>query len=180
VVGIGLLAYRYGLLRSPEPDEVRRVPHPRALPKEAKGRIHLYFGDPEHDLLAAEVRTLAFPDSLVERARVIIDALIEGPKGPLTQTVPPETKILAVYLAEGVIYVDFDQAITDNHPGGTLSELLAIYSLVNTLCLNMPDIEAVKILIAGREAKTLAGHIDIRFPIRPNMLMVASQRSSTR
>jgi spore germination protein GerM len=127
------------------------------------------------------VRTLALSDSLADRAREIIEALVEGPKGRLTQTVPSGTKVLAVYLAEeGIVYVDFNRALKDNHPGGTLSELLTIYSLVNTLSLNMPEIEAVKILMAGREAKTLAGHIDIRFPIRPNMLMVASQMSNHR
>jgi hypothetical protein len=44
--------------------------------------------------------------------------------------------------------------------------------MVNTLALNIPEIEAVKILIEGREAKTLAGHIDIRRPFRANMLMI--------
>jgi hypothetical protein len=40
------------------------------------------------------------------------------------------------------------------------------------LALNIPEVEAVKILIEGREAKTLAGHVDIRFSFRPDILMI--------
>jgi len=177
----GLLAYRYRVSRSPYGEEESETRHAKLLPKEARTRVHLYFATVDHSLLTAEVRTLALPDSLAGRAREIIDALVEGPKGPLMPTVPTGTKVLALYVTEdGIVYVDFDRAITDNHPGGTLSELLTIYSLVNTLTLNMPEIKAVKILIGGREGKTLAGHIDIRFPVRPNMLMVKSSASGTR
>ena len=113
------------------------------------------------------------PGSVVDRARRIVSALIDGPEGPLTPTVPPETRLLALYVTQdGTAYADFDRAITEKHPGGTYSELLTIFSITNTLALNLPEIQAVKILIEGREAKTLAGHIDIRFPFRPNMLMI--------
>jgi len=40
------------------------------------------------------------------------------------------------------------------------------------LILNIPEIDAVKILIDGRDAMTLAGHIDLRFPFKANMLLV--------
>jgi len=38
--------------------------------------------------------------------------------------------------------------------------------------LNIPEIHAVKILIGGRESMTLAGHIDLRFPLKANMLLI--------
>jgi spore germination protein GerM len=102
-----------------------------------------------------------------------MEALIEGPRGPLSPTIPSGTKVLALYVTQaGMAYIDFNRAITENHPGGTFSELLTIFSIVNTLALNIDEIEAVKILIEGREAKTLAGHIDIRRPFRPNMLII--------
>jgi spore germination protein GerM len=86
---------------------------------------------------------------------------------------PKETELQAFYLTkDGVAYVSFNKAISENHPGGSLTELLSIYSLVNTLSLNIPEIEAVKLLIDGREAKTLAGHIDLQYPFRPDLLMI--------
>ncbi|MBW2566494.1 MAG: GerMN domain-containing protein [Deltaproteobacteria bacterium] len=53
-----------------------------------------------------------------------------------------------------------------------MSELFTIFSVVNTLALNIPEVDAVKILIEGREVKTLAGHMDIRSSFRPDLLMI--------
>ena len=169
----GLVAYRYRVLWMPETEQELKAPHRGFLPNLAKARVHLYFSDGDSSFLTSEVRTLALPDSMVRRARMVVDALIEGPKGPLTPTIPPETKVLALYVTqEGTAYVDFNRAIAEKHPGGTLSEMLTIFSIVNTLAINIPEIVAVKILIGGGEAKTLAGHIDIQFPFRPDMLMI--------
>jgi hypothetical protein len=49
---------------------------------------------------------------------------------------------------------------------------LTIYSLVNTLVLNLPEIDRIKILINGREATTLGGHVDLQFPFNANMLLI--------
>jgi hypothetical protein len=38
--------------------------------------------------------------------------------------------------------------------------------------LNIPEIDRVKILIGGGDTMTLAGHIDLRFPFKANMLMI--------
>ncbi len=44
--------------------------------------------------------------------------------------------------------------------------------MVNSLVLNVPEIERVQILIAGNEAPTLAGHIDLQLPVKANMLLI--------
>jgi hypothetical protein len=62
--------------------------------------------------------------------------------------------------------------IKEKHPGGSRSELMTIYTIVNSLILNIPEIDAVKILIEGCESMTLAGHIDTRFPFKANMLLI--------
>jgi spore germination protein GerM len=146
---------------------------PRIVPTTEKSVVHLYFSDTNHSYLTSESRAIALPDGVVDRAKAMVLALIEGPTNSLTRTLPRETKLQALYLTkDGVAYVNFNKAISDNHPGGSLSELLSIYSIVNTLSLNIPEIEAVKLLIEGREAKTLAGHIDLQYPFRPDLLMI--------
>ena len=62
-------------------------------------------------------------------------------------------------------YVDLGGAITSGHSGGSLNEALTVYAIVNALTVNMPDIAGVQILIEGREVDTLAGHLDLRFPL---------------
>ena len=172
VVG-GLLAYGYRVLLT---SRVKEGPEtgPRSFPPgPAKVNTHLYFLDKDYQFLKAEQRSLTRQDRTVEHARNIVDALIEGPESGLLPTLPAETRLVSLYVTEdGIAYVDFDRTISEKHPGGTLSELFTIFSVVNTLALNVPEIEAIKILIEGRETKTLAGHIDIRFPFRPDILMI--------
>jgi spore germination protein GerM len=169
----GWLVYRYLARESAGPAEVTEKALRRMIPKVTKSTVHLYFADMDHGHLKAETRSVALPDAAVDRAKAMIHGLIEGSGDALTRTLPEETKLLALYLdKEGVAYVNFNKAFSDKHPGGSLTELLSIYSVVNTLSLNIPDIEAVKFLIEGREAKTLAGHIDLRYAFRPDLLII--------
>lgn len=134
---------------------------------------HLYFLDKNHQFLRAEQRTLAKQDALAERAKNLVNALIDGPKSELIPTLPKETELLALYVTKDAIaYVDLGGIITEQHPGGTLTELFTMFSVVNTLALNLEEVERVKILIQGREIKSVAGHIDCRFPFSPNILMI--------
>ncbi len=173
IAGTGFLAYRYRTLWLPGAEEGSSFRLGKSLAKPGKGRVHLYFSDTDDSSLQAEERGLVLPNAAGQGARKLIEALIEGPESPLIPTIPAGTKVLSVYTTEdGVAYVDFNRGIIENHPGGSRSELLTIFSVVNTLAVNIPEIKAVKILIEGHEAQTLAGHIDIRFPLRPNMEMV--------
>jgi spore germination protein GerM len=143
------------------------------LPRNPKQRVHLYFSDENNGYLAAEEHLLSLPDDTVGQARQVVEALIDGPKSHLRPTIPGKTKLLAIYVTErGIAYVNFDETIRRDHPGGTFAELLTIFSVVNTLCLNISDIYAVKILVDGKEKKTLSGHIDIEKPLKPNLLML--------
>ncbi|MBW2517875.1 MAG: GerMN domain-containing protein [Deltaproteobacteria bacterium] len=135
--------------------------------------VHLYFSDKDSQFLMAENRVLKSPQDPEFFARSIIEALIKGPQQGLTRTLPAATVIRAIFVTqEGTCFVDLTSAVTENHPGGIQSELLTIYSIVNSLVLNVPQIKAVKILINGTEAMTLAGHIDLEIPIKANMLLI--------
>ena len=173
VLAGGLLAYGYGIVMSPGKKQEHETTARKFLPKLAKVRTHLYFLDKNCLFLRAEERGLTQQDNVIERARSIVRALIDGPESELLPTLPAETKLLSLFVSEdGVAYVDFDRAVKNKHPGGALSELFTVFSVVNTLALSMPEVEAVKIMIEGREAKTMAGHIDIRLPFRPDILMI--------
>ena len=143
------------------------------LPGLAKVQTHLYFVNQDGRSLKAEERSLVRQDNAVDHIRSIVDALIEGPRSELLPTLPADTKVLSVYVTQdGTAFVDFDRTVREKHPKGTLSELFTVFSVVNSICLNVPGVETTKILIEGREVKTLAGHIDIRFPFGPDILMI--------
>jgi spore germination protein GerM len=165
--------YQHVTFQSPPLEQKGEQGFRQIVPGAVKSVVHLYFSDANQSHLTAESRNMVLPDALVDRAKAMIYALIKGPTNALTRTLPKETQLQALYVTnDGVAYVSFNKAISDKHPGGSLSELLSIYSIVNTLSLNLPEIKAVKVLIEGREAKTLAGHIDLQYPFRPDLLMI--------
>ena len=147
----------------------------QAHSEKSPGRIivHLYFSDSDNSFLISEERSLSGrirPEALGFQ---IMNALLEGPKQALERTIPEETLLRGFYILQNhTAYVDLSREIRERHPGGARSELMTIYSIVNSLILNIPEIETVKILVEGKEEATLAGHVDLRFPFRANLLFV--------
>ncbi len=135
--------------------------------------VHLYFANSDQSALMAEQRSMpaGIPPEIAGVR--IMQALIEGPKQRLERTIPDKTHIRGFYITDNrTAYVDVSSAIREHHPGGARSELLTVFSIVNSLTMNLTDIETVKILVEGQEATTLTGHMDLRFPMRANLLYV--------
>jgi hypothetical protein len=138
-----------------------------------KAIMQLYFSNKENSFLIAEERKLSPANNPTEYGQTIIAALIQGPTEGLMRTIPAGTILRAFFVTpDGTAYVDLTATLKDAHPGGIQSEQMTIFSIVNSLILNIPEINAVKILIDGRESMTLAGHIDLRFPFKANMLLI--------
>ena len=137
------------------------------------GPVYLYFADTNDMFLTGEARAIERTDDPTLYCRRIIEGLIAGPGGSLIRTIPESTGVRAVFIdSNRTAYVDLTPSVVRDFPGGVRSELLTVYSIVNTLLLNVPGIDRVKILIRGNEADTLAGHIDIRHPLKAEMLLI--------
>ncbi len=173
VIGLALLAPGGDEGRAAErPGEISNsgvsATEPQAFPV-----VHIYFADRNGRYLQAEERIFAGSEGEIDRGRAIIEALIKGPKPGLMRTIPAGTQLRAFYLAPGNrAYVDLSESITEQYPGGCRSEILTLYSIVNSLILNMPEVSTVKILVGGRDVPTLAGHIDIRYPFTADMSLI--------
>jgi len=68
--------------------------------------------------------------------------------------------------------VDFSPEFASAHPGGSTTELLTVYTIVNALTTNLPVVTSVQLLVNGKELDTLAGHVDLRRPLTQNLAMV--------
>jgi len=143
-------------------------------PKEKNTSVSLYFLDPHSDFLAQETRLMPWEADDVEgHMRMIVEALLHGPRGDLLPTIPPGTVVRAVSLkGEGLGVIDFSGELSQNHPGGSLAEMQTIYSIVNSLLLNIPSLKAVQILVEGEAPETLKGHIDCRSPFKADRSLI--------
>lgn len=136
---------------------------------EEKREVLLYFLDIEGEYLVGEKREILKRGEVKEEAKETIIELIKGPKGKLIPTLPPRTKLLTLQINEGgIANVNFNQALSKDHPGGSSAEMMTVYSIVNSLTINFPQIKRVQILIEGEGRETIAGHLSLKQPISSN------------
>jgi hypothetical protein len=110
-----------------------------------------------------EIEIGLFSDAAA-RAQQLIAALaaLDPPRGG-ERTLPPDTTLLEFYLLpDGVAIADFSSELATAMPSGILSEQLALEAITRTLGENLPQLRRLKIVIAGQEAETLAGHVDLK------------------
>jgi hypothetical protein len=150
-------------------------PSPPGADARAERRINvrLYFETEESEGLLAEERTIVFSDDLARQIRTLVEELVRGPATGLLPTLPPETKVLEVFVtSSGVAYVNLSGEATAL-PGGSRSELHTVYSVVNSVVANFPAVRRVQILVEDRMVPSLAGHVDLSRPLPADMTLIA-------
>jgi spore germination protein GerM len=174
IVGVGLFLvyhFRQEIMDFLSPPSVRK-PEKKIAVKE-KRIVTLFFSEEEGEYLVGEKREIPKRERVEEEARETVVELIKGPKGKLIPALPPRTRLLTLEMDQnGVAKVNFDQTLSKEHPGGSSAEMLTLYSIVNSLTLNFPQIKRVQILIDGKAAESIAGHISLRQPVSFNPSIV--------
>ncbi len=144
-------------------------------PAPAQGRrikARLFYVSEDGTRLVGVEREVPFGES-ADQAREIVAAQIAPVAEPLVSAIPPGTTLRALFLTDrGEAFVDLSPEAVSAHAGGTLGELLTVYTIVNALTANLPAVQAVQILVDGKEVPTLAGHVDLRHPLARNLELV--------
>jgi len=128
----------------------------------------LYF--PAGDALKAERRELAVTRQPRDQVRKIVEALLAGPTAPgLARPFPKEVALGSVLLGnDGVAYVDLQWANHDDPPAaGSDAEMQMVYSIVDSIALNIPQAQQVVLLWNGAQRQTFSGHLDTSQPLVP-------------
>jgi len=132
--------------------------------------VTLYY--PAEGLLASGTASIARQPDSQTQAREAIVALFADQRSALA-AVLKEVKFKAIYLdAAGTAYVDLALPQQKALRASAWEELTAIYSLVNTLMQNFEEIKQVRFLLDGKEAQTLAGHMDLSDSFTKRMYLV--------
>lgn len=141
-------------------------------PAKETREIDLYFSDEEGLYLKAEKRSID-TGPLVTEARAALNELMEGPESAsYAPALPSGTRLIGIVIEGKTATVDLSKEIVENHPGGSSFEIQTVYSVVNTLALNFPEIEEVQILVEGKKTDTIAGHIDVTLPLGPDLKII--------
>lgn len=154
----------YGKRYFPLPIPEKKIVEPDLHEDETK-LVKIYFSNKQNLSLVSEKRNIK-RGKLEEEVKMTLNGLVQGSRKGLVSTIPFDTVLLGVNVAGGIASVNFSKELSLNHPGGSAAELHTVYSIVNTLTFNFPEIKEVQILINGKKEETLKGHIDIFLPLK--------------
>lgn len=154
---------------APPPEDVvadRPVEPPAPEATTPKIKARLFYVTADGMRLQPLEQEVPFGSTTAAQARFLVEAQVAPPPAPLVSAIPPGTTVKELFVtARGEAYVDLSAELKSRHTGGSLDEILTVYTLVGVLTENLPGITRVQILIDGREVDTLAGHVDLRRPI---------------
>jgi len=121
-------------------------------------------------LLVPEHRDVALPENPAAAVPMVVRELLKGsPNAAVPRLFPADAILRAAYLLpDGTVIVDLGgPTLTDGWATGTHQELMAIYSLVQTLIANFAEAKRVRILVNGAPAETLGGHVSLARALTP-------------
>lgn len=139
-------------------------------------KVFIFYQSSVSNLLLPEENEIFRTEQLTDQAKQVIELLARGPSGNgALSPLPPGTRLRSLFLVgDGLAVADFSGEMSRAHPGGAWGERASIYAVVNSLAFNFPSIRRVKILVEGREAETLAGHLSLARPFVMDLSMVGS------
>ena len=137
--------------------------------KVAVRTVQLWFESPEL-LLVPETRSVALPENPAGAISAVVRELFKGSaNSSVPRLFPADTVVRGAYLlADGTVLIDLGgMTLTQGWGTGSHTELMAVYSLVQTVVGNFPEARRVRILVNGTPAETLAGHLSLARPLTP-------------
>ncbi len=83
-----------------------------------------------------------------------------------TGIVPPDTRLNNIFISgDGIVYLDFNSALSKNFTGDVIDEYMLLKSIFDTMVSNL-DIEDVVILVNHREIESIGGHLFANRPLK--------------
>lgn len=173
VASVALLAALLLLPGGPAPppdDGISDQPAATPTPPPQQRIVLLFPG--ADGLLHPELRTTAVPVDPAGRARVVVAELLAGSDSGLGPALPYPAELAGVFVdGRGTAYVDLSPP--PEPLGGSHTELLVAYGVVDSVLLNCPELSRVQLLFGGEEVETLTGHLDLSRPLPLNRAFIA-------
>lgn len=162
---------------SPRPEDEARPATPSDTPLVAaegdQVRLQLFFPG-GGGALVSEERALTVEGAGAD-LRTIAAEVLAGPETEgLYAPFPQGTEVGSVFISDaGIAYVDLVSTSANPPSSGSRQEMLSVYSVVNSVQANLPELAGVVLLWNGQQRPTFAGHLDTGRPLEENRLLVA-------
>jgi spore germination protein GerM len=130
-------------------------------------------------MLVPETRNVELPENPAGALSVTVRELFTGSANPSVPRMFPADAVVrgAYLLPDGTVFVDLGgPTLTQGWGTGSHAELMAIYSVVQTVTANFPQAKKVRFLLNGEPAETLAGHISLAKSLTPSPTLLDPQR----
>ncbi len=123
----------------------------------------LFFVD-EGSRLGREAREIEPCTDTSECLEDILEELFSGPVGDLNDALPEGALLNSVLIEGDKVTVDVNSNFVSEMLTGSSAEMMAVYSVVNTVCINFPQIKMVKLNVDG-DSKVVLRHLDLTDPM---------------
>lgn len=128
--------------------------------------ITLFFADHEGKLVA-EKRQISRCDTRECRVQAVVKELCKGSFRNFERLLPPETDINNVSFVADTANIDLLPVFAEKLPSGSYAEMMAVYSIINSICATMPEVKYIKLSIAGNPNSHLR-HLDLSESLMPD------------
>ena len=178
VIALAAFALTYGIEQYVPPRRTETRPAPPEPVAETTAHITatLFYGSQDGQTLVPVRSEVPLAEGVVAQGGQILMAQLGPAPAPHISVIPKGTMLRAFYVTpQGDAFVDLSPEIASAHPGGSLTELLTVYAIVNSVTTNLPAVKRVQLLVDGREVETLAGHVDVRRPLAGDTSLVRGE-----
>jgi hypothetical protein len=132
-------------------------------------KVKIYVKDKRTQRLVIQKTWIPNTATLNEKVFWVTKELMSGPAGSNYERVfNPDTDVQKVIIKEGVAYISFGWMLTESLQK---EPVLAVRAIVNSVLLNIREIEGVKILIEGIEPvssySNISLYVTFRKPLEP-------------
>ncbi|KAA0893333.1 GerMN domain-containing protein [Oryzomonas rubra] len=144
-----------------------RIPATPQTKQHSGTRTVVLFFVADGNRLAREARELESCNEAGACIKNTLDALLSGPLGDYDVALPENTSLNSVRIEGGTAVVDLSREFAVDLPSGSSAEMLAVYSIVDTISANYPQISRVKLTVEGNSS-TVLNHLDLSAPLAPD------------
>ena len=152
----------------------RKIPPAPQIRQTSGNRTVVLFFVADGNRLAREARELEPCSEIGVCVKDTLDALLSGPLGDYEEAIPPSAVLNGVRIEGTTATVNLNSGFAAELPSGSSAEMLAVFSLVDTICANYPQISRVRLTVEGNAA-TMLGHLDLSKPLEPDYSLEQAQ-----